>query len=258
MTKKIIAIVNQKGGVGKTTSAINIASSLAKMRKKVLVVDLDPQANATTGSGIDKNTIQSSIYDVLLNSQLYPDSIHVLPNTGYSIIPANRNLAGAEIELVDVVQREYCLKEALVAIIPQYDLILLDCPPSLSLLTINGLSFANHVVVPMQCEYYALEGLTDLLNTISRIRANFNADLNLLGLVRTMYDKRSNLANQVSEELFKHFKEKVFNTYIPRNVRLAEAPSFGVSAIMLDANAAGVVAYRNLSKELMVRLSALD
>ena len=243
--RKIIVVVNQKGGVGKTTSVINIASSLTKRNKKVLVVDLDPQGNATTGSGIDKINLTNSIYDVLINNQDVATTIVHASKCAFDILPANRHLAGAEIELVSMESREYRLKDALNTIRDRHDVIIIDCPPSLGLLTLNALSCADYLLVPIQCEYYALEGLTDLLTTIKRLKASLNPNLELIGLIRTMYDKRNNLATQVSEQLITHFGDKVFKTYIPRNVRLAEAPSFGISAVMLDSGSLGSQAYLN-------------
>ncbi len=248
--KNIIAIANQKGGVGKTTSVINLASSLHLSGKKILVVDLDPQANATTGSGIEKTELKVSIYDVLTKQSKITDVIIKSDSCGFDILPANRDLAGAEIELVNSSHREYRLKETLTEVSPNYDMVLIDCPPSLSLLTLNGLSAAHKLIVPIQCEYYALEGLTDLLNTVNRLKNGINPELELLGLIRTMFDSRNNLAIQVSEELSKHFNGKVFKTAIPRNVRLAEAPSHGIAAVILDESAAGSVAYIALAQEI--------
>jgi len=246
----IIAITNQKGGVGKTTSVINIAACLVALKQRVLVVDLDSQGNATTGSGIEKNSLEHTIYDVLLGSCEIATAIIHAPNCHYDILPANRNLAGAEIELVNEEQREFKLKQALKQVAGNYDVILIDCPPSLSLLTLNGLAAASKFIVPIQCEYYALEGLTDLLNTVGRLKHGINPHLELLGLIRTMYDTRNNLANQVSQELTKHFGAKVFKTYIPRNIRLAEAPGFGMAAVLLDKDASGAKAYKALAKEI--------
>lgn len=253
--KNIIAVVNQKGGVGKTTSVINLATSLANKQNNVLVIDLDPQGNATTGSGIDKNSLSKSIYDVLISDADAAKAILRSESCGFDIMPANKNLAGAAVELVEVQDRQYRLKKALKPIIDKYDFVLIDCPPSLSLLTLNGLAVANHVLVPVQCEYYALEGLSDLLDTIKRVQQKINPDLELMGVVRTMFDKRSNLTRQVSEQLSQHFKKQLFETVIPRNVRLAEAPSFGMSAIALDRTSTGSQAYIKLAKELIKRLN---
>lgn len=255
--RNIIAVANQKGGVGKTTTVVNLATSLSALRKKILVIDLDPQGNATTGSGIEKNKVDYSTYDVLINDESVEHCIVKSENCGFDLLPANRNLAGAEIELVDIKEREFLLKKALTKVQDKYDIILVDCPPSLSLLTINGLASADYLLVPIQCEYYALEGLTDLLNTVKRINTAINPDLKLLGLIRTMFDGRNNLANQVSDQLIQHFADKVISTYVPRNVRLAEAPSFGTSAVALDRSASGSEAYIAIAKDLVKRLNTL-
>lgn len=252
--KNVIVVGNQKGGVGKTTTILNLATSLALSRKKVLVIDIDPQGNSTTGAGIDKNSVKYTIYDVLVNDLPLADAVSQSESGKFDLIPANRHLAGAEIELVDFTEREYRLKHAITEAAMKYDLILIDCPPSLSLLTINALCSARHILVPIQCEYYALEGLTDLLNTISLIQAKLNPKLELLGIIRTMYDKRNNLAQQVSAQLVEFFDEKVFYATIPRTVRLAEAPSYGVPAVALDADSFGAQAYIRCAKELLAKL----
>lgn len=256
---RIFCIANQKGGVGKTTTTVNLAAGLAKQGRRVLMVDLDPQGNATMGSGVDKRQIENSIYDVLLEScgideaRVRSDKLSDA-GCGYDILGANRELAGAEIELVDVERRERRLKAALEAVSDQYDFVLIDCPPSLSMLTLNGLCSAHGVIVPMQCEYFALEGLTDLVNTIKQVRANLNKDLAVIGLLRVMYDPRITLQQQVSDQLKAHFAEKVFDTVIPRNVRLAEAPSYGLPGVVFDPASKGAQAYLAFAQEMIARL----
>lgn len=253
---QILAITNQKGGVGKTTTSVNLAASLADAGKKVLLVDLDPQGNATMGSGIDKRTVSNTVYQVVLGLST-AEKVRVHSDTGgYDLLPANRELAGAEVELVDLDHRETRLRSALEPVVAQYDFVLLDCPPALNMLTVNGLVAADAVMIPMQCEYYALEGLSDLVNTIKRVRQNLNPKLEIEGLLRTMYDPRNSLAQQVSSQLQSHFGSKVYSTVIPRNVRLAEAPSFGTPAIALDRACKGSQAYLQLAGELIERQAA--
>ena len=253
---RIIAVVNQKGGVGKTTTSVNLAASLAEQGKRVLLVDLDPQGNATTGSGVDKKTITRTVYQVLLGLGEVA-SIRTTSESGkYDLLPANRELAGAEVELVELPNREGRLKAALAVVEGDYDFVVLDCPPSLSLLTINGLVAAREVLIPMQCEYYALEGLSDLVGTIKRVRSNLNPVLEICGLLRTMFDPRNTLSQQVSAQLEQHFGDKVFKTLVPRNIRLAEAPSYGMPAVVWDRTSKGAQAYLALAAEILAREAA--
>jgi chromosome partitioning protein len=250
---RILAITNQKGGVGKTTTGVNLAASLAATHRRVLLIDLDPQGNATMGSGVDKRALKSTVYQVLLGERTLAE-VRVRSETGgYDLVPANRELAGAEVELVDMESRETQLKGALAAVRDDYDFILIDCPPALNLLTVNGLTAAQAVMIPMQCEYYALEGLSDLVQTIKKVRAHLNPALEIEGLLRTMYDPRNALAQQVSAQLLEHFGDKVYRTVIPRNVRLAEAPSHGVPAIKFDQASKGAQAYLALAGEMLNR-----
>ena len=259
---KIFCIANQKGGVGKTTTAVNLAAGLAKVGQRVLMVDLDPQGNATMGSGVDKRQLETSVYDVLLEGASIAEArvkSTKLIDAGcsYDILGANRELAGAEVELVDVERREKRLKTALAQVAPDYDFILIDCPPSLSMLTLNGLCSAHGVIVPMQCEYFALEGLTDLVNTIKQVHANLNKELAIIGLLRVMFDPRITLQQQVSEQLKAHFGDKVFDTVIPRNVRLAEAPSYGLPGVAFDPSSKGAQAFVAFAQEMVVRIGKM-
>ena len=250
---RILAVVNQKGGVGKTTTSVNLAAGLALAGRRVLLVDLDPQGNATMGSGVDKRSLARTVYHVLLGLGNVA-GIRTRSETGqYDLLPANRELAGAEVELVELPSREALLREALARVEAQYDFVLIDCPPSLSLLTINGLVAAQAVLIPMQCEYYALEGLTDLVGTIKRVRARLNPGLEIAGLLRTMYDPRNTLSLQVSQQLETHFGGKVYRTIVPRNVRLAEAPSYGAPAVIWDRSSKGAQAYVALAEEVLAR-----
>ena len=253
---RILAVVNQKGGVGKTTTSVNVAASLAQVGKRVLLVDLDPQGNATMGSGVDKRTLSRTVYHVLLGLGEVASIRRRAEASKFDLLPANRELAGAEVELVDLPHRETRLRAALEGVAAEYDYILIDCPPSLSLLTINGLAAARTVLIPMQCEYYALEGLSDLVGTIKRVRASLNPTLEIEGLLRTMYDPRNMLAQQVSSQLETHFGEKVYRTLVPRNVRLAEAPSYGVPAVLWDKTSKGAQAYIALVEEMLSREAA--
>jgi len=250
---RILAVVNQKGGVGKTTTSVNLAAALAQAGQRVLLVDLDPQGNATMGSGVDKRTLSRTVYHVLLGLG-EAANIRTRSQSGrYDLMPANRELAGAEVELVEMPNREARLRDALAGIAGDYDYILIDCPPSLSLLTINGLVAAQAVLIPMQCEYYALEGLSDLVGTIKRVRAHLNPTLEIAGLLRTMFDPRNTLSLQVSEQLETHFGDKVYRVLVPRNVRLAEAPSYGAPAVVWDPASKGAKAYIALAEELLAR-----
>jgi chromosome partitioning protein len=251
---RIFCVANQKGGVGKTTTTVNLAAGLAQIGLRVLVVDLDPQGNATMGSGINKRELPKTIYDVLLEPGAISDARVPSPKGGYDVLGANRELAGAEVELVPLPERERRLRQALATVQTDYDFVLIDCPPSLSLLTLNGLVAAHGVIVPMQCEYFALEGLSDLVNTVKQVHANLNPDLQLIGLLRVMFDPRITLQQQVSDQLKSHFGDKVFNTVIPRNVRLAEAPSYGLPGVVFDPASRGAVAFVEFARELAQRL----
>lgn len=251
---KIFCIANQKGGVGKTTATVNLAAGLAKVGQRVLMIDLDPQGNATMGSGIDKRQLELTVYDVLLESATVAEARVASEKGGYDVLGANRELAGAEVEMVALDRREKRLRTALAGVGAQYDFVLIDCPPSLSLLTLNGLCAAHGVIVPMQCEYFALEGLTDLVNTIKQVHANLNKNLQIVGLLRVMFDPRITLQQQVSEQLKGHFGDKVFDTVIPRNVRLAEAPSYGLPGVIFDPSARGSQAFIAFAKELVEKM----
>ena len=248
---KIVAIANQKGGVGKTTTSVNLAASLGVLEKKVLIIDADPQANASSGLGIDIENIEKGSYEVLEHTCTAAEAILQTNSPNVDIIPAHIDLVAIEIELVDKEQREYMLKESLKPIIDLYDYIIIDCAPSLGLITLNSLTAANSVIIPIQCEYFALEGLGKLLNTIKSVQKIHNQDLDIEGLLLTMYDSRLRLSNQVVEEVRKHFSEMVFETIIQRNVRLSEAPSFGESIIKYDASSKGAANYLNLAEELL-------
>ena len=254
---QIFCIANQKGGVGKTTTTVNLAAGLTRVGQRVLVIDLDPQGNATMGSGVDKRKLELTVYDVLLENASIREARTRADKAGYDIVGANRELAGAEVELVDLDRRDQRLKTALAAVADEYDFVLIDCPPSLSMLTLNGLCSAQGVVVPMQCEYFALEGLSDLVNTIKQVHANLNPELKVIGLLRVMFDPRITLQQQVSAQLKTHFGDKVFNTVIPRNVRLAEAPSYGLPGVVFDPSSKGAQAFMEFAKEMVERIGTL-
>jgi chromosome partitioning protein len=251
---RIFCVANQKGGVGKTTTAVNLAAGLAKLGQRVLLVDLDPQGNATMGAGINKAELDGSIYEVLVGLATV-SACSKLSETGrFDVLPANRELAGAEVELVELDNREKRLKLALAEVDAEYDFMLIDCPPALSMLTLNGLCAAHGVIIPMQCEYYALEGLSDLVNTIKKVHAKLNPDLRIIGLLRVMFDPRMTLSQQVSAQLEQHFGDKVFKTIIPRNVRLAEAPSYGMPGVSFDPSSKGAQAYVAFGAEMVERI----
>jgi chromosome partitioning protein len=249
----VLAITNQKGGVGKTTTSVNLAASLAAIKRRVLLIDLDPQGNATMGSGVDKSDMAASVYEVLVDGMTVTEARINAEAAGYDLLGSNVELTGAEVELLNLDRREYRLKDALLTVQSQYDFIVIDCPPSLSLLTINGLVAADAAIIPMQCEYYALEGLSALMTTIGRITANLNPELKIEGILRTMYDPRNSLTQDVSQQLLDHFGDKVYKTVIPRNVRLAEAPSYGLPVLYYDKQSRGARAYLALASELARR-----
>lgn len=253
---KVLAIANQKGGVGKTTTCVNLAASLAAMKKRVLLIDLDPQGNATMGSGINKNELELSVYDVLTGMADLQSVVQTSEEGKYKVLPANGDLTAAEVEMLSLSDKEKRLAHALNADLDQYDYVLIDCPPSLNMLTVNALSACNGVLIPMQCEYYALEGLSALINTINSIQSVLNPELKIEGILRTMYDPRNSLTNDVSAQLKEHFGEQLYRTCIPRNVRLAEAPSYGIPVIAYDKQSKGSLAYLALAGEMNRRQEA--
>lgn len=257
MSARILAIANQKGGVGKTTTCVNLAASLAAMKRRVLVIDLDPQGNATTASGINKNELSATAYEVLTQRQPI-EAVLKHSSAGYSILPANGDLTAAEIELIGEIGREYRLKKALGALRPQFDFILIDCPPSLNMLTLNGLAAADGLIIPMQCEFFALEGLAALINTIEQIQETVNPQLQVEGVLRTMFDPRNSLARDVSRQLIQYFGNKVYRAIIPRNVRLAEAPSHGLPVLKYDRQSKGTIAYLALAGEMIRRAKEIE
>ena len=249
---RVFVVANQKGGVGKTSIAVNLCASLAHYGRRALLVDLDPQGNATTGSGIDKSACDKTVYGVLLGEYSLAEAVRACEGR-YDIVPSNRELAGAEVELIGVDDREYRLREALAPVAGQYDFVVIDCPPALNMLTVNGFTAADAVIIPMQCEYYALEGLSDLVGTLRRVKQNLNPRIEIEALVRTMYDPRSTLTIQVSDELKRHYGDKVFDTVIPRNIRIAEAPSFGKPVLLHDPASKGAIAHLQFARELLAR-----
>lgn len=250
---RIFAIANQKGGVGKTTTCVNLAASLAATKRRVLLVDLDPQGNATMGSGVDKHAVEKTVCDVLLGDSDVASTVTRNEEVGLDVLPSNSDLTAAEVALMSMEHRERKLRDALQSVQHNYDFVLIDCPPSLNMLTVNALTAANGVLIPMQCEYYALEGLSALIDTVEKLRATVNPNLQVEGLLRTMFDPRNNLANDVSKQLIAHFGERVYRTMVPRNVRLAEAPSYGMPVLLYDKTSRGAVSYLALAGEILRR-----